>query len=61
MRLSRKAAVFQGMNRQQAEDVWRPFWIGWPIAVLQKSIIALFVEVHGREGMSLEPAAEVGE
>jgi hypothetical protein len=32
-----------------------------PIAVLQKSINALFGEVHGHEGMSLEPAAEVGE
>lgn len=30
-------------------------------AVLQKGIHALFVEVRGREGVSLEPAAEVGE
>jgi len=32
-----------------------------PIAVLQKGINALFVEVRGCEGVSLEPVAEVGE
>jgi hypothetical protein len=32
-----------------------------PIAVLQKGLNTLFVEVRGRKGVSLEPAAEVGE
>jgi len=32
-----------------------------PITVLQKRLNALFVEVRGRAGVSLEPAAEVGE
>ena len=32
-----------------------------PIAVVQKIVNALFVEVRCREGMALEPAAEVGE
>ena len=32
-----------------------------PIAVVQKIVKPLFVEVCDREGLSLEPAAEVGE
>lgn len=32
-----------------------------PIAVLQKIVNAVFVEVYGCEGVVLKPAAEVGE